>query len=289
MEFLTLLIALGLLQLWGSGGPFQQDSWFHKSTKTCLKIVDYPPLRLLLAVGLPCLLLVILLSLVHSWLFGLFSLCIFVAVLLFSLGRGDFSENLRSYLSSWTHGNLEAAYQKAQSIGDFKQGDNCEDYVALHEHMRKAYLYEGFERWFAVIFWFLLLGPVGALGYRLSYMSARSDEFGDDEKQLALRFVHYLDWIPARLLSLTFSLTGNFVGGFNQCWQSVWDNQPVGELIEQSALAAISSSSEKSVYPEDKEHFIEYAREELLALQGLISRSVICWLAIIAVLVLFSV
>ena len=31
MEFLTLLIALGLLQLWGSGGPFQQDKWFCDS------------------------------------------------------------------------------------------------------------------------------------------------------------------------------------------------------------------------------------------------------------------
>ena len=28
MEFLAILIALALLQVWGSGGPVQRDAWF---------------------------------------------------------------------------------------------------------------------------------------------------------------------------------------------------------------------------------------------------------------------
>ena len=39
---------------------------------------------------------------------------------------------------------------------------------------------------------------------------------------LALQWVHYLDWIPVRLLALSFSLTGNFVNSFNRYWSSIW-------------------------------------------------------------------
>jgi AmpE protein len=218
----------------------------------------------------------------------LVTLVIYVAVLLFSLGRGDYSENIRRYLSAWEHGNYESAYEQAMAIGDFQQSDSITDHVSLHEHVRMALLYEGFERWFAVVFWFFLLGPVGAIGYRLSYLCARNDELGGVDNQLALRFVHYLDWLPARILGISFALTGNFVNGFNRFWLVVFDNQPVSELLDKSALAALSDGSEQSTYPTDEEHFIDYGKQEVVAIQSLLSRSVICWLIIIAALTLYS-
>jgi AmpE protein len=149
-------------------------------------------------------------------------------------------------------------------------------------------LYEAFERWFAVVFWFLLLGPVGALGYRLSYLCGRNENLSPEDRLLALRFVHYLDWVPVRLLVLSFALTGNFVDGFNRLWQKIYDNQPASELLDCCALSAISASQEQQVYPADKTQFIEYGRQEILALQSLLTRCVICWLVIIAVITLVS-
>jgi AmpE protein len=288
MEFLSILIVLGLLQLWGSGGPMQQDKWFNRACENIIGTFSSSYLRLLLLVAGPAIVLLIVQSWFESVLFGLLSLLLYIACLLYGLGRGDFSENLQAYLSAWNHGNFETAYRKAEKIGDFKQTEHIVDHASLHEHVRAAFMYEGLERWFSVIFWFLLLGPVGAVAYRLSYLCGRSEHLSDEDQQLALRVLHYLDWVPARLLSFSFALTGNFVNSFNEFWEQVFDNQPAVELVDSCALAALKGDNDQSVTPADQEHFIKYARNELLALQGLLSRSVVCWIIVIAATTLFT-
>ncbi|MCP3906644.1 MAG: regulatory signaling modulator protein AmpE [Oceanicoccus sp.] len=288
MEFLTVLIVLGFLQLWGSGGPLQRDDWFYQFNENIPQRLSLAELRLLAAIGIPAVGVFLLQDLLESVLFGLLSLIFYVTVLLFSLGRGDFNQSLQNYLASWNKGDFEGAYNKATAIGDFEQSETSVDHVALHEHVRRAFLHEGFERWFAVVFWFLVLGPVGAVIYRLGYLAGRHDSFKSDDKSLALQWLHYFDWVPVRLLALSFSMTGNFVSSFNRYWSSILDNQPTSELLDQCAVAAISGSDASQVNPTDKEHFIDYGREELLTLQSLLSRSVIFWVIIIAVVTLIA-
>lgn len=284
MEFLTLLIVLGLLQVWGSGGPLQYDNWFYQFNEKVAQRLDRAELRLLAAIGIPAVGIFFVQLLVESVLFGLLSLMLYVTVLLYSLGRGDFNQNLQYYLNVWNLGDFEAAYKKATAIGDFEQSEATVDHIALHEYVRRAFLYEGFERWFAVVFWFLVLGPFGAMTYRLCYMAGRSDTFKADDKLLALKYLHYFDWIPVRLLALSFSLTGNFVNSFGRYSSSIWDNQPSPELLDQTAIAAIGGHNNAQAYPADKEGFIEYGQQELLSLQSLLSRSVIGWVITIAVI-----
>ncbi len=287
MEFLTILIALGLLQLWGSGGPFQQDRWFENFTETTVQLTTTSIIRLFVIIGVPAIVLMVITALVKSQLFGILSLIVYVFVLLFSLGRGDFSENIQRYLSAWEHGNFESAYERAIDIGDFKQCDTINDHVSLHKKVRQALVYEGFERWFAVVFWFLLLGPVGALVYRLSYLAGRTEYLSQEDRQLSLELQYYLDWIPARLLMISFALTGNFVNAFSHCSQSMFDNQPVDELVDGCAIAAISGFNEQRNVPEDEDHFISFGKKEMQAVQALLSRSVVCWLVVIALMTMF--
>jgi AmpE protein len=284
MEFLTLLIVLGFIQWWGSGGPVQQDDWYERWSLRVADKIGSPTAKLVVTVGVPCLLVVVLQDLFDSLLFGLLSLMLYVFVLLYSLGRGDFSAALQEYLVSWENGDSEAALIKATAIGDFYQSDAINDHVSLHDHVRMAAVYQGFERWFVVVFWFLILGPAACIAYRLCYLSGRQEQNPAQDKQLALKIIHYLDWLPARLLLVSFTLTGNFVNCFNRLWQLGLDNPPIPELLDGGAQAAISGFHERSTRPTDKEKFIEYARAELLALQSLLSRSVVCWLMIIAVL-----
>lgn len=294
MEFLTLLITLGLLQLWGSGGLFQQDGWFDEIVDFCSGQIASSPLRLLISIGLPCSVLLIIMWIVDSLLFGLISLLVYVSVLLFSLGRGEFNDAIHRYLVFWNDGDLEQAAEAGTEIAgeitdsnpDQKEGaDNIQGaQISLHERVRSIILYKGFERWFAVVFWFLVLGPVGALAYRLSYNSGRSLILNEDDRKQALELVQYLDWIPARLLMLAFALTGNFVNGFNHCWQSMWHNQNIKELLDVSALAAISGINENRSYPDASDQIATYGNQEILAIQSLLTRSVICWVVIIALL-----
>lgn len=282
MDFLVILIALGLVQIWGSGGAIQQDHWFDRLAVGLGDLVKPAPLFLALLVALPC----VLLTLLYWWLqpvaFGLLSLLLAIVVLLYSLGRGDFSNSVETYLNSWNQGNFESAFEYASDIGDFGQSDSINDYVALHEQMRRTLFYEGLERWFAVIFWFLLFGPAGALAYRLSFLSGRSPVLEDRYKQMALRMVHYLDWLPARLLAFSFNLAGDFVNGFSRWLELLFENPPAVELLDRCGCAALNN--DQGSYPAEQQEFIGFGREQLLATQSLVSRSVIIWLIVIALL-----
>ena len=69
------------------------------------------------------------------------------------------------------------------------------------------------RRWFGVLFWFLLLGPFGALLYRLLVLSVA----GDAARALPQRTVGgartllaVLEWPVAQLMTLALALVGNF-------------------------------------------------------------------------------
>lgn len=63
---------------------------------------------------------------------------------------------------------------------------------------------------FAVIFWYVIGGPLAALTYRLLSLSK-----GIESVQLqATQITEILEWVPARITALLFLLVGNFQRGF---------------------------------------------------------------------------
>jgi AmpE protein len=70
------------------------------------------------------------------------------------------------------------------------------------------------SRWFGVLFWFVLLGPAGALGYRMIQLAARNTSFADgldaDPHEVLERTARILDWAPAHLMALTLALVTEF-------------------------------------------------------------------------------
>jgi AmpE protein len=70
------------------------------------------------------------------------------------------------------------------------------------------------SRWFGVLFWFVLLGPAGALGYRMIQLIARHASFADEldarQHEIAERTARILDWAPAHLVALTLALVSDF-------------------------------------------------------------------------------
>jgi adenosylcobinamide-phosphate synthase len=87
------------------------------------------------------------------------------------------------------------------------------------------------------IFWFLLLGPFGAVLQRLSsildmlwgHRYERFAEFG----WAAARFDDLLGWIPARITALSYALMGSFEDALH-CWRKrmgVWSDINSGPLL----------------------------------------------------------
>jgi adenosylcobinamide-phosphate synthase len=94
---------------------------------------------------------------------------------------------------------------------------------------------------FAPLFWFFLLGPAGALLYRLArFFCYTWAEDGDGEfGEFARRAFAALDWFPVRLTAAAFAVVGDFEDAVF-CWRGQagrWPEEASGILLATGAGA----------------------------------------------------
>ncbi|EGH25678.1 inner membrane protein AmpE [Pseudomonas amygdali pv. mori str. 301020] len=146
------------------------------------------------------------LTIIGSVAYGWLALPIHLLVLIYSLGRVDLVAVLGPFRDACRRGDTQAAVHVAgRDMG--VQADNGEQLL----HGVQGYmLWQAFQSFFAVIFWYVVLGPVAALAYRLLALAA---EQGTTPAlvERAGQLRHAFEWVPVRLLAASFALVGNFV------------------------------------------------------------------------------
>ncbi|MEH6550447.1 MAG: regulatory signaling modulator protein AmpE [Pseudomonadales bacterium] len=297
MNLLALLIVFALWQRWGSGGFIQRDGWFYSLADMLNNVAllrkSFSWLIPCLLVLIPGVLLVWLISVFNHQFFGLAYLILAVVVLLYSLGRGQLNDQIEGYLERWRSGDLQGAYHIASEFSHKDALDQTEDPASLHRHAIEGILYQGLERWFAVIFWFALFGPVAALGYRLLYLYSELDnDLAERQKPVVLRVLHWLEWLPATVLGFSFALAGNF-GSCFKVWVGELFILPeaIPQVLSDYGIAALGDNSALACQGEcsaaDYEDMLHHGSVQIEAIQHLLNRCVILWL--VAVSLLFMV
>ncbi|TQV82784.1 regulatory signaling modulator protein AmpE [Aliikangiella coralliicola] len=147
---------------------------------------------------------------------GFYYLILFIVscvVLFLCLGPRPLEVSFRSYFEAMERGDEQAAYlllnQESQAE-DVPEGDE------IVRNATRVILVESQARYFGVLFWFIFLGPFGALFYRLAHQYYCDCKKHNKEEHLPLmsQLLHVVDWLPARLTCFLFLLTGDFVNGF---------------------------------------------------------------------------
>lgn len=88
-----------------------------------------------------------------------------------------------------------------------------EDLYRQKSDMSQDLFSQANQRIFAVFFWFILLGPVAAVLYRMVALLANV-AYANLSKA-AETVLAIFNWLPARFFSLIFALVGNFVKAFS--------------------------------------------------------------------------
>ncbi|SQF95545.1 AmpE protein [Paucimonas lemoignei] len=209
MSFLVLLLAVLIEKFSALRQRVQRDGmWLAELRRLEAKprTASRPWLILMLTVLLPVLLLALILLVLGSVANGWLALPVHVLVLIYSLGRGDLLAALGPFRDACRRGDAQAAVHVAERDMGAK-ADNAEELLrGVQSHL----LWQAYQSFFAVIFWYALLGPVAALAYRLLALAAehaRTPAVADNAGQLR----HAFDWVPVRLLAASFALVGNFV------------------------------------------------------------------------------
>jgi AmpE protein len=108
------------------------------------------------------------------------------------------------------------------------------------EKVHQPIFWQANETLFAVTFWFALLGPIGALVYRLVERSAHVHASYPALSKAASQVRAVLDWLPVRLFSILCALAGNFVRTSQFCLDYfVRDLSFNREFIEKSGRIAL--------------------------------------------------
>lgn len=213
MIFLSLVAVLAIVYWLGSASILHYDGWFKWLINRLQKIPGLsaaPALPLILALIIPLSVLVLAFLVVHQfagkqWLFFLY-----VPVLLYSLGRGNILTDAQEYIALATRGDSVAAAQLLDRLRANEPAADVSDWRGLHTEALKVFAYRGFERMFAVLFWFFIAGPFGALLYRLSVLYRDFSEAGSDAVATANKWLWLLELPSVRLMGVTWAFVGNF-------------------------------------------------------------------------------
>lgn len=126
-------------------------------------------------------------------------------VLLLCLGPRDLADDLHEMLRAHAAGDDETTHRLARALQRGPRPD------ASHRSLVGAMFIQSHERLFGILLWFFVLGPLGAVAYRIASRLPRL--LHAEGNTLAADFADALHglmaWIPARITALLFGLAGS--------------------------------------------------------------------------------
>jgi len=257
--------------------------------------------------GIPCLLMIVLLPLtgigVIQYLLNdllvFFSFVFSILVLTYCLGPKDKRQLAHEYLHAEENGNSDEANTLLQELVSCTSPTPLpEDKPARARALTECILIQAHEQLLGILFWFVILGPMGAVLYRLSVelqqagqntcKSCDDDntETGNENFQAAVNRLHYvLAWIPSRLTALSYAVMGSFTHALH-----AWQDSPLDEndtsnspkshrLLIRIGFASLQFDNKP---PQDDAQHNDAIRETL----SLCSRSLVAWVTILALMTL---
>jgi AmpE protein len=238
------------------------------------KGVTYQALAFFLLVLLPSLAIGLTIGNLQGLSGSLVALVLQVALLLYILGRDDFSQKFDDYKACWLRGDYQGAFECAKGFLGVKQqvmASPCE----LHQAASKAMVHAWFLRFFVFVFWYLALGIGGALASLLSYWFYREFKFHWARSVLAA-----IEWAPVRLLALTTALAGDFTHSFPTALKFLFDfHTPADDVL----FKTISPGAVDA-----KDFDCDGAEDLLQETNQLMFRSGVIWLILVALLTVFT-
>ncbi|MBU2876920.1 beta-lactamase regulator AmpE [Aliiglaciecola lipolytica] len=222
---------------------------------------DMSTASFLAVVILPALILLILINSVDN---ALTRLILDTAILMVCIGCPNLRDVYKCYLQAANRGDFQACTMYADQLGH--SGDSPGSFG-------QELVWLNYQHYAAVIIWFALLGPAGAVMYVLarSTTHAYKTEF-QNELSIAQQLMAILDWLPARITALGLLLMGHFSRALPIWLKYLFDlNVSAKELLCKVADAAEEVDINKEDYTEEPCTLVRLAKRNVMFLVVLIS------------------
>ena len=275
MALISIILSLLFDRMLRHMHDLRDLSWFEYYTGILSNLIATRSawLKLMLVLFLPLVITLLIQLLLLGPLFNLPYFVFSIIVLLYCLGPACLSSEIEAYLDARSLGDDDEALHYAGSITG-KAASSVPDQQT--SDVTRAILHVASERIFSVLFWFVVLGPIGAVIYRLITNISQRDEI-DSLVQHARLIQGLISWIPAHMLAAGYALTGHFDGAF-RAYQSRPRESDLS-LTNYDVLVTTGLGALRGQEVTDEISSIKAARD-------LVMRSIMVWIAVLALLTL---
>ncbi len=222
---------------------YTRFNWFERyilSVQQCIEQYQLPkhPVSLLLLYIMPIILVVSLIYFSLSFvLFGLFGLIINMVVFYYCLGPHN------------------PFYPEIEEGDAFSATHRIGHYLAVANNQL-----------FAVIFWYVVGGPIAVLAFRLISLC----QYNTPTKRIARDCIEILEWIPARMTVLLYLLVGHFQAGFGRFMHFIAAKPAQNhQMLEECGLLALRTNELEEIPVPTAQRLIEQAVTVLLVFLAL--------------------
>lgn len=211
---------------------------------------------------------------------GLFGFIFGVATLIFMLGPRELDKDVQNINTAFENKDYEAANIYASQLCGRTISETP---MQLAQTIKEEILLQANTRILGVLFWFILLGPVGAVLFRLSCLLKENQTDETDDFADACRELHEIViWLPARICVLSYAIAGNFVDTMSY-WNGISDFwlRKSEEFIIASGIGALRY--EHRIGRDD----FDEGDPDTAAIQhalSLVKRAVIVWVVLLGLL-----
>ncbi|MBN4063439.1 regulatory signaling modulator protein AmpE [Cardiobacterium sp. AH-315-I02] len=275
MALISIIIGLFLDRTFRHLHDLRDMAWFEFYVSSIRRFTGkrMPPLQFIIILALPLSLLLGVQILLHDFLFNLPAFIFGIIIFIYCLGPACLSSDIEAYIHARTLGDEDEALHYAGTITDSVASTSPDQQISDVTH---AILYIANERIFATIFWFVILGPFGAILYRL--ISELSKHIAFEELAEFSEFIHsIMAWIPARMLAAGYALIGNFDGAYHAYKDRAHTtdfSHSNNEVLVSTGLGAMQNFK------------VDNELASIYAAQALVTRAVIVWISILAIMTL---
>lgn len=160
-----------------------------------------------------------------------------LAVLYFTLRFSQFGGHAEQIVAALRDKNIDLA-RTLFSSWESTEADHY-DAAQIARSSIETILRRAHHGLFAPIFWFVILGPAGAVLYRLAHLLCLEWHPLDDSQfnQFPRKAFAWMDWLPARITAGSFAIVGDFEDAV-YCWRTqalAWPDKTLGILLASGA------------------------------------------------------
>lgn len=226
---------------------------------------------------------------------GFTYLMLAIFVLLFSIGPRDIGEEVGEYCDALQSEDEEKVEHAAKAL---IEGEVPADPRERISSVEAAVCVQANNRLFAVIFWFVVLGPLAAWAYRVTdlvrrravFTAARDEQEDGNSARIrdAAEFLHgWLAWIPARITALGYATAGHYDEAIGAMRAPSEDRNASTAEHSENLLARVGVAA-LALDDRAEESITDRGIRGAMAANKLVFRQLLIWAVIIAAMTLYG-